>query len=162
MRLRPGRSLAAAAVAAASVTALGVATASAAPAATAAKSAASTSSALKPLGGGYPLHVKTLTTDVVGPLQIAVGPQKSVYVADDFAGVVVRIGDKKPVFTPPQGCEIGGVDVGRDGRVAVTWGNVEQHKSGLTVLRHGKKVSRRPRLRRAEVQPGQEEPVRRR
>jgi hypothetical protein len=139
MRLRPGRSLAAAAVAAASVTALGVATASAAPAATAATSAASTSSALRP-AGGYPLHVTTLTTDVVGPLQIAVGPHRSVYVADDFAGVVVRIGDKKPVFTPPKGYEVGGVDVGRDGRVAVTWGNVEQHKSYLTVLRHGKKV----------------------
>src|SRR5689334_21287624 len=136
MHHRAGRVLATAAVAAATVATAAVATSPAANAATSPK----TSTRMAPAYGGYPLHIKTLTTDVVGPLQIAVGRYGSVYVADDFAGVVKRIGAKKPVFTPPKGYEVGGVDVGRDGKVAVTWGNVEKHRSYLTVLRHGKKV----------------------
>jgi hypothetical protein len=137
MQHRTGRVLSVAALATTAVTVMGVTAASAAPAA---GSAGGTSTRTAAANGGYPLHVKTLTTDVLGPLQIAVGPWKRVYVADDFRNVVTRIGDKKPIFTPPKGYEVGGVDVDKAGTVAVTWGNVEQHKSYLTVLRHGKKV----------------------
>jgi hypothetical protein len=142
MQHRTGRLLSAAALATAAATVVGFTSASAAPAApsAAAGSAPKISTRMAAAYGGYPLHVKTLTTDVVGPLQIAVGPHKRVYVADDFAGRVFRIGDKKPIFTPPKGDEVGGVDVDKAGTVAVTWGNVEQHRSYLTVLRHGKKV----------------------
>jgi hypothetical protein len=136
---RTGRVLSAAALATAAATVVGVSSASAAPSPAAASTAGS-STHMAAAYGGYPLHIKTLTNDVVGPLQIAVGRYGSVYVADDFAGVVKRIGVKKPVFTPPKGYEVGGVDVGKDGSVAVTWGNVEKHRSYLTVLRHGKKV----------------------
>jgi hypothetical protein len=142
------RVLAAAALATTATTVMAVTSASAAPPRGAAAPAAAasvggkaTSTHMAAAYGGYPLHIKTLTTDVVGPLQIAVGPYNSVYVADDFAGVVKRIGAKNPVFTPPiKGYEVGGVDVDKHGTVAVTWGNVEKHKSYLTVLRHGKKV----------------------
>jgi hypothetical protein len=142
MQHRTGRVLSAAALATAVVTVVGVTSASAAPAAPSAAAGGTPkiSTRMAAAYGGYPLHIKTLTTDVVGPLQIAVGPHKSVYVADSFAGVLKRIGAKKPIFTPPKGFEVAGVDVGKDGTIAFTWGNVEKHLSYLTVLRKGKKV----------------------
>jgi hypothetical protein len=142
MHHRTGRVLSVAALATAAATVVGVTSASAAPAAPARTGGTAASSSLRmPAAyGGYPLQVKTLTTDVVGPLQIAVGPWKSVYVADDFAGVLKRVGVKKPLFTAPKGYEVAGVDVSKDGTIAFTWGNSEKHVFYLTVLRHGKKV----------------------
>jgi hypothetical protein len=142
MHHRTGRVLSAAALATAAATVVGVSSASAAPspAASPARPAAPrTSTHMAAAYGGYPLHIRTLTTDVVGPLQIAVG-RHGVYVADAFAGVLKRVGVKKPLFTAPKGYEVAGVDVGKDGSVAFTWGNQEKHVFYLTVLRHGKKV----------------------
>jgi hypothetical protein len=137
MHHRTGRVLSAAALATAAATVIGATSASAAPA-SAAAAGSPTSKRMPAAYGGYPLHIKTLTTDVVAPLQLAVGPHRSVYVAD--GGTLKRIGVKKPVFTAPKGYEVAGVDVGKDGSVAFTWGNVEKHVFYLTVLRHGKKV----------------------
>jgi hypothetical protein len=132
------RVLSGAALATAAVTLMGVTSASAAPSPAAAGKGTSTHMAAA--YGGYPLQVKTLTTDVLGPLQIAVGRHGSVYVADNFAGVLKRLGDKKPIFTPPKGYEVAGVDVSRDGSIAFTWGSTSQPKSYLTVYRHGKRL----------------------
>src|SRR5690349_4321712 len=110
---RTGRVLSAAALATAAATVVGVSSASAAPSPAAATPG--TSTRIAAAFGGYPLHIKTLTKDVVGPLQIAVGPHGSVYVADNFAGVLKRIGAKKPIFTAPKGYEVAGVDVSKDG-----------------------------------------------
>ena len=135
---RTGRVLSAAALATAAATVVGVSSASAAPSPAAATPG--TSTRIAAAFGGYPLHIKTLTKDVVGPLQIAVGPHGSVYVADNFAGVLKRIGAKKPIFTAPKGYEVAGVDVSKDGTIAFTWGSPEKHRSYLTVMRHGKKL----------------------
>src|SRR3954449_11425496 len=137
MHHRTGRALSAVALATAAATVVGATSASAAPA-SAAAAGSPTSKRIPAAYGGYPLHIKTLTTDVVAPLQIAVGPHRSVYVAD--GGTLKRIGVKKPVFTAPKGYEVAGVDVGKDGSVAFTWGNVEKHVFYLTVLRHGRRV----------------------
>jgi hypothetical protein len=136
---RTRRVLAAAALATAATTAMAVTSASAA-SSPAAVNKAGASTHMAAAYGGYPLHVQTLTTDVLGPLQIAVGPHKSVYVADDFAAVLKRVGTKKPLFTAPKGYEVAGVDVSKDGTVAFTWGDQEHHIFYLTVMRHGKKV----------------------
>src|SRR3954471_1453956 len=106
---RTGRVLSAAALATAPPTVVGVTSASAAPS-PAAASKAGASTHMAAAYGGYPLHIKTPNTDVVGPLQIAVGRYGGVYVADNFAGVLKRIGVKKPLFTAPKGYEVAGVD----------------------------------------------------
>jgi hypothetical protein len=140
MHHRTGRVLAAAALATTACTFMAFTSASAAPS-PAAGGNAGASTHMAAAYGSYPLHVRTLTKDVIGPLQIAVGPRGSVYVADDFAGVLKRIGTKKPLFTAPKGYEVAGVDVGKDGTIAFTWGNSEKHVFYLTVLnRHGKKI----------------------
>jgi hypothetical protein len=140
MHHRTRRVLAAAALATTATTVMAFTSASAAPS-PAAVGKAGASTRMAAAYGGYPLHVQTLTTDVVGPLQIAVGPYGRVYVADDFAGVLKRVGTKKPLFTAPKGYEVAGVDVRQDGTIAFTWGNSEKHVFYLTVLnRYGKKV----------------------
>jgi hypothetical protein len=165
MRLRPGRPLAAAAVAAASVTALGVATASAAPAATT-RSVAASAHVKNPLGhastslteaaggartastrmaaayGGYPLRVSTLTTKVLAPLQLSVSKKYGVLVGDAGANKllqVVRHGNVRVVAKGPQPAgEISGVAVGRDGSIAYTSTNYTTGQTGLTIRSHGK------------------------
>src|SRR4051794_38050981 len=121
MLLRPGRSLAVVCVAAASVAALGIAAASAEPAAPSAPATAS-----KGATADYPLRVKTLSKSVLAPLQIAVGPHKKVYVADNARGTLFRIGDKKRIFRAPKGYEVAGVDVRANGDLAFTWGSPEK------------------------------------
>lgn len=99
------------------------------------REAATSSAAASITPSTYPFRITTLTKDVVGPLQIAVGPRSRVYVADGFAGLLTRIGDKKPLFVAPQGSGVGGIDVTRDGSYAFTWGNQEKGQGYLTIRR---------------------------
>ncbi len=68
--------------------------------------------------GGYPLHVSTLTTEVLAPLQLSVCQDKyGVLVGDDFAESSCRssgIGDERPV--------VNGHPAGYESRVSTSAG----------------------------------------
>jgi hypothetical protein len=81
----------------------------------------------------YPFKVTKLTTDVFGPFNLAVDAKKRVYVAEGFFGALLRLGDKKPLFTAPKGHDVTGVALGANGSYAFTWGNQPQVKGYLTI-----------------------------
>lgn len=90
--------------------------------------------------GGYPLHVTTLTTKVLLPLQLSVSARRGILVADSATGLLTRIGQKAPVVVGPRGGEIAGVDVDRAGNLAYTFSDPKAKVTGLRILgaRHGK------------------------
>jgi hypothetical protein len=130
MLARRRRSLAVATVAAASVAVAGVSAATAAPgpaAPAAARTAVQT----------YPLHVRTLTTNVVAPLQLSVSAKRGVLVADNATSLITRIGQQAPVVKGPVPGEVAGVDVNRRGDLAYTFTDAKAKKTGITILRKG-------------------------
>ena len=146
MHHRAGRVLATAAVAAATVAAAAVATSPAANAAASPK----TSTRMAPAYGGYPLHVRTLTTKVLAPLQLSVSRKHGVLVGDAAASKlqqVLRGGNVRTIASGPQPGEISGVDVNRHGDIAYT--SSDQRKDGswretrLTALKKGLSVTAR-------------------
>ncbi len=84
------------------------------------------------------LHVvKTLTTDVVAPLQFAVSGKK-VYVADDAAGTLSVIG-KGVIARAPAGDELAGVEVDPfTSAYAYTTNNQDHTQSALTIVTPGR------------------------
>jgi hypothetical protein len=143
MHHRTGRVLSAAALATAAATVVGVTAASAAPVAPApaAGRTARASTHMSPAYGGYPLHVSTLTTKVIMPLQLSVSKRYGVLVGDSGASKllqVVRGGNVKTIVNGPQPGEIAGVDVNRYGDIAYTSTDYKTGKAGLTIRSHGK------------------------
>ena len=166
---RPGRSLAVASVAAASVAVACVSAAMASPASasrTSTHPASASASPTRPLGlalaglsaasagahgtstrmaapyGGYPLHVSTLTSKVVAPLQLSVSRRYGVLVGDSGTSQldqVVRHGDLRTLAKGPQPGDVAGVDVSSSGAIAYTSTNYATGLAGLTILRHGHK-----------------------
>lgn len=137
MHHRTGRVLAAAAVAAATAATAAVATSPAANAAASPK----TSTRMAPAYGGYPLHVRTLTTKVLAPLQLSVSRKHGVLVGDAAASKlqqVLRGGNVRTIVSGPQPGEISGVDVNRHGDIAYTSSDYKTGKTGLTIRSHGK------------------------
>ena len=92
--------------------------------------------------GGTPTLSAPLAQGLAGPLQIAVGDDGSVYVAQDFAGVLTKIGRKgtKDIASNPGG-EIAGVDVGEGRNVLYTSTNPDENgtvvAAALNSLKHG-------------------------
>jgi hypothetical protein len=93
--------------------------------------------------GGPPTLSAPLAQGLAGPLQIAVDDDGSVYVAQDFAGVLTKIGrhGTKDIATNPGG-EIAGVDVGDDNKVLYTSTNPDATgetvvAAALNRVRHG-------------------------
>jgi hypothetical protein len=161
---RSGRALAAAAVAAATAATAAVATSPAANAAPAAagKSAAralfghqaltvtrtpataaspKTSTRMSARFGNYPLRIRTLTKDVLAPLQFVVTPKHQVLVADSAQSAIFRVGRTKltKVLGGPQPGEIAGVDVNARGDLAYTWSNYKTGATGVSIVRKGHK-----------------------
>src|SRR5206468_2962244 len=118
MQHRTGRVLSVAALATTAVTVMGATAASAAPAASSAGGTGGTSTRMAAAYGGYPLHVKTLTTKVVAPLQLSVSKKYGVLVGDSGASKllqIVRGGNVRTVASGPQPGEVSGNDVNRYG-----------------------------------------------
>ncbi len=139
MHHRAGRVLATAAVAAATAATAAVATSPAANAATA--PSPKTSTRMAPAYGGYPLHVRTLTTKVLAPLQLAVSRKHGVLVGDAAASKlqqVLRGGNVRTIVSGPQPGEISGVDVNSHGDIAYTSSDYTTGATGLTIRSHGK------------------------
>jgi hypothetical protein len=94
--------------------------------------------------GSAPALSAPIATGLAGPLQLAVAPNGTVYVAQDFAGVLTRIarnGTRTDIATNPGG-EIAGVDLGPRGSVYYTTTNGDPQAmtttaTALNVLRHG-------------------------
>jgi len=92
--------------------------------------------------GGYPLHVTTLTNNVVAPLQLSVSRRFGVLVGDSGTSRLEQIrkgGALKTLVQGPQPGEISGVDVNRYGDVAYTFSNYTTSQTGITILRKGHK-----------------------
>jgi opacity protein-like surface antigen len=165
---RSGRTLAAAAVAAATAATAAVATSPAANAAPAAagKSIArsvfghqavtllrtpataaspTTSTQLPAKFGKYPLHIHTLTTKVLAPLQLSASGKYGVLVADSAQSAIFKVGRNQKltkVLGGPQPGEVAGVDVNARGDLAYTWtsyGKTGPTGSGVSIVRKGHK-----------------------
>ena len=96
---------------------------------------------MAPAYGGYPLHVRTLTTKVLAPLQLSVSRKHGVLVGDAAASKlqqVLRGGNVRTIVSGPQPGEISGVDVNRHGDIAYTSSDYKTGKTGLTIRSHGK------------------------
>jgi hypothetical protein len=91
--------------------------------------------------GNYPLHIRTLTRDVLAPLQFVVTPRHSVLVADSAKSAIYKVGAKKltKVLGGPQPGEIAGVDVNARGDLAYTWSNYKTMATGVSIVRKGHK-----------------------
>lgn len=78
--------------------------------------------------GGPPTLSAPLAQGLAGPLQLAVGDDGSVYVAQDFAGVLTKIGrhGTTDIASNPGG-EIAGVDVGNGHHVLYTTTNADEN-----------------------------------
>src|SRR3954447_12547310 len=137
---RTGRVLSAAALATAAATVVGVSSASAAPS-PAAASTAGTSTHMAAAYGGYPLHVRTLTTKVLAPLQLSVSRKHGVLVGDAAASKlqqVLRGGNVRTIASGPQPGEISGVDVNGYGDVGYNSTDYKTGTAGLTIRSHGR------------------------
>ena len=92
--------------------------------------------------GGPPTLSAPLAQGLAGPLQLAVGDDGTVYVAQDFAGVLTKIGrhGTQDIATNPGG-EIAGVDVSDDNKVLYTSTNPDASgtvvAAALNRVRHG-------------------------
>jgi opacity protein-like surface antigen len=165
MHHRSGRTLAAAAVAAATAATAAVATSPAANAAPAAAgksiarsvfghqavtllrtpaTAASpkTSTQLPAKFGKYPLHIHTLTTKVLAPLQLSVSGKYGVLVSDAAQSAIFKVGRNQKLtklLGGPQPGAIAGVDVNARGDLAYTWSNSKTGVTGVSIVRKGDK-----------------------
>ena len=141
-RSRTVVSVAGVSVAAAAVAVAGVSGALASPGSPAsAGTRIATAPASASSGRHVPLHVATLTTKVVAPLQMSVTKKYGVLVGDAAASKllqIVRGGNVRTLAKGPQPGEISGVDVNRWGAVAYTSSNATTHTTGLTIRWRGK------------------------
>ncbi len=81
----------------------------------------------------YPFKLTKLTTDVLGPFNLAVDAKKRVLVAEGFFGTLLRLGDKQPLFVAPKEHDVTGVAVAANGSYAFTWGNQPAVKGYVTI-----------------------------
>src|SRR5690349_13107660 len=125
MLRRPRRSLTVAAMAGVSIAVAGISGAMAAPSSGAGHASGGTAKTAR----SYPLHVRTLTTNVVAPLQLSVSAERGVLVADNATSRIIRIGQKAPVVKGPVPGEVAGVDVNRRGDLAYTFTDAKAEKT---------------------------------
>src|SRR5919199_1639623 len=94
--------------------------------------------------GNYPLRIRTLTKDVLAPLQFVVTPKHQVLVADSAKSAIFRVDRTKltKVLGGPLPGEIAGVDVNARGDLAYTWTRYSKTgpgPSGVSIVRKGHK-----------------------
>jgi hypothetical protein len=81
---------------------------------------------------------KTLSDFALGPFNLAIGHNNTVYLADGFTNTVGIVG-QQPFASGPEGGDVAGVDVTADGKtVAWTWSNGDHSATGLTMRTRGK------------------------
>jgi len=70
-----------------------------------------------------------LATGLVSPLSLAVAEDGTVYVAQNFAGLLTKVGAEAPIYADPNGSEVGAVEVAGDVVTFATTGGTPKKPS---------------------------------